>query len=145
MRPLKDIKKWVSRVAIRTRPQANKAILGDLLREFAACEEDLAPVTPRAWKEVITSSTAKLAAAVVVVAIIGLLTVPRSSRETGRQEVNGWTQTAGDMLTVGYLNAACRRGGLSEVERQCDRAADRLNVQPETVSAEELLDELNGT
>lgn len=145
MKPLKDVKRWVRRVAIQTRPQANEAILDDLLRELAACGEGATIPARSRCRQVITSSTAKLSAAAVVVAIVGLLAVSRSSRETGRQDVDGWAQTAGDMLTVGYLNAACHRGGLSEVERQCDRAANRLNIQPERVTAEELIEELKGT
>ncbi len=44
------------------------------------------------------------------------------------------TLSAADLLTVAWLNAAFRRGGLEAVEWQCEAAAQRLDLRPERVS-----------
>ncbi len=49
--------------------------------------------------------------------------------------------SAADLLTVGRLNAAFRRGGLEAVEQLCDMAAQRLDLRPERISVGELIDE----
>ncbi len=49
--------------------------------------------------------------------------------------------SAADLLTVGRLNAAFRRGGLEAVEQLCDVAARRLDLRPERISVGELIDE----
>jgi hypothetical protein len=51
------------------------------------------------------------------------------------------TFSAADLLTVGCLNAAFRRGGLEAVERQCELAAQRLGICPRRVTVEELIQE----
>jgi hypothetical protein len=53
------------------------------------------------------------------------------------------TLSAADLLTVGCLNAAFRRGGLEAVERQCEVAAWRLDFRPEKISVMELIREYN--
>ena len=49
--------------------------------------------------------------------------------------------SAADLLTVGCLNAAFRRGGLEAVEQLCDVAAQRLGFRPECVSVGELIND----
>ncbi len=51
--------------------------------------------------------------------------------------------SAADLLTVGCLNAAFRRGGLEAVERQCEAAARRLDLRPEKIPVMELIREYN--
>jgi hypothetical protein len=51
------------------------------------------------------------------------------------------TLSAADLLTVGCLSAAFRRGGLEAVERQCEAAARRLDLRPERISLMELIRE----
>jgi hypothetical protein len=75
-----------------------------------------------------------------MIAIVALTVVSRTSHEPVR---NG-TLSAADMLTVGHLNAACRRGGLDEIDRQCERAAERLRNRPERISTEQLIREMKG-
>jgi hypothetical protein len=55
------------------------------------------------------------------------------------------TLSAADLLTVGGLNAAYRRGGLEAVDRQCEAAARRLEDQPQRISVPQLIRQLNGT
>ena len=49
--------------------------------------------------------------------------------------------SAADLLTVGCLNAAFRRGGLEAVEQLCDVAAQRLDFRPQRVTVEGLIEE----
>jgi len=51
------------------------------------------------------------------------------------------TLPAADLLTVGCLNAAFRRGGLEAVEQLCDVAARRLDFLPERISIGELMND----
>jgi len=50
-------------------------------------------------------------------------------------------RSAADLLTVGHLQAAFRRGGLEAVERLCDVAAQRLYLRPQRMTVEELIQE----
>ncbi len=59
------------------------------------------------------------------------------------QPREGGGSSAADLLTVGCLNAAFRRGGLEAVDRQCEMAAQRLGTWPERISVRELIQELN--
>ena len=49
--------------------------------------------------------------------------------------------SAADLLTVGCLSAAFRRGGLEAVEQLCDVAARRLDFLPERISIGELMND----
>jgi hypothetical protein len=49
--------------------------------------------------------------------------------------------SAADLVTVGCLNAAFRRGGLEAVEQLCDVAAQRLGFRPERISVGELIND----
>ena len=51
--------------------------------------------------------------------------------------------SAADLLTVGCLSAAFRRGGLEAVERQCEAAARKLDLRPEKIPVMELIREYN--
>ncbi len=51
------------------------------------------------------------------------------------------TLSAADLLTVVRLNAAFRRGGLEAVEQQCEMAARRLDLRPQRITIEELIEE----
>lgn len=81
-----------------------------------------------------------------LILIVALVVVSRTSDEPIWQpSYVTETPSAADMLTVGRLNAACRRGGLPEIDRQCEQAAQRLDIQPERISMEQLIREMKGT
>jgi hypothetical protein len=140
MRAMKDIEKMVSQAKLRSRPEVDKTVLDGLLDELAVSGKDGMTVRGAPmWRW----TTPALAAALMAVA--SWIAITHMPRESGRPPFPGSRQSAGDMLTLGHLNAACRQGGWAEVETQCEQAADRLKLRPERISAEELIQELQGT
>ena len=146
MRSLRELKRLVSRAEIHSRPQVNKTVLDDLLKELAAGRKDvLIPAGRHVWGGLVQNTLARVAAVAVMICIMALVVVSYTSRKPARQPAYIGTPSAADLLTVGRLNAACRRGGLPEIERQCEQAAQRLQTPPERVSMEQLIREMRGT
>jgi hypothetical protein len=130
MRPLRDIKRLVGRAEIHSRPEANRAVLDDLLRELAASTQETGSrAKPSRWNEVARSSVARVAVAAGIV-IAALLGIGRLWREPRPTVPEGARVSAAEMLTVGRLNAAYRHGGLPELQRHCETAAQRLGLPP---------------
>jgi len=48
-------------------------------------------------------------------------------------------------MTAMSLNIAYRKGGMEEVDRQCDMAFEMLGPRPGKISVREILAELNGS
>jgi len=142
MRPLRDIKRLVSHAHVRSTPEANRAVLNGLLRELAACKADASvPAGRRVWTGPVTGAIA----AAALVMIVTMVVISHTSREPTRQPPHVEASSVAEMLTVGRLNTACRRGGLPEVERQCEQAAQKLQSRPERISMEQLIREMKGT
>jgi len=137
MRPLRDIKRLVAQAPVHSTPARNQAVLDDLLKELA--------VGPHIQGNGIRVHVVRVAVAAAVISIVALVFIRHTSREPVRQPPYVVTPSVVDMLTVGRLNAACRRGGLPEVERQCEHAAQRLQGRPERISTEQLILEMKGT
>ena len=70
-----------------------------------------------------------------------LLAELATAAEDALQPRENGALSAADLLTVGCLNAAFRRGGLEAVEQICEMAARRLDIRPERVTVEELFRE----
>ena len=86
-----------------------------------------------------------MAAAATVVILVVVLVLNR--RETPRSEdapPPAMVTSAAEMLTVGQLKAAYRRGGLDAIEAQCDDAAEKMDVTPKELSIRDLIVELEG-
>lgn len=133
MRSLRDIKRLVAHAPVHATPSGNRAVFEDLTKELAGRRIEGNTIRFRV-------ASLAVAAAVVVVAAVGYL-----SREPIQRPPRVETASAADMLTIGRLNAACRQGGLAEVERQCEQAARRTRSRPERVSVEQLITEMKGT
>lgn len=85
-----------------------------------------------------------LAAAILVAVVVGLFSLRHIPHQPGEVPQPPATMSAAEMLTVGQLQAAFQRGGLAEVEAQCEKAADKVDTPPEKVSIEDLVVELKG-
>ncbi|MBN1506887.1 MAG: hypothetical protein JW955_08575 [Sedimentisphaerales bacterium] len=146
MRSLRDVKRLVGRAGIHARPQVSKAVLDGLLKELAAGREDAStPARWRLWGSLVHDPVARVIAAAAMVCIVALAVVSFTRHPPVRQPTDTETPSPASLLTVGYLNAACRRGGLPEVERQCEQAAQTLRIQPQRVSMDQLIREMRGT
>jgi hypothetical protein len=104
--------------------------------------------TSRTVRLVLRASTGRLAVAAAVIAAAGILLVGRFGPGPGRpvtapQSVD--LQSPARMVSLISLSAAFRRGGIDELDRQCDRALERLGPRPNSVSMQELLKDINGT
>ncbi len=146
MRPLRDIKRFVGCAEVHSIPKVNKAVLDGLMKEFATTRSDASLRAGRnIWSSVVHSPLAQATAVAALIVIGTLVVVSRTPRESTRRPPVAETLSVADMLTVGRLNAACRRGGLPEVERQCEQAAQKLQNRPERISMEQLIREMKGT
>jgi hypothetical protein len=147
MRPLRDIRRLVRYAQIHSKPEANRAVLDDLRRELGAGRTGASiPAGRPLRRRVPRGPLAPIAAVAALILVVALVMVSRIPEKPVRPPLRvGETLSAADLLTVCALNAACRRGGLPEMERQCERAAQRLDLRPEKVSAEQLTKEMNGT
>jgi hypothetical protein len=147
MRPLKDIRRLVRHAPIHSKPEVNRIVLDELRRELdAAGTEATLPTGRYNWSSMICRPRTAVAAVAALILVVALVMVSRGPEEPARPPLRvGETLSAADMLTVCALNAACRRGGLPEIERQCERAARKLDLRPERVSVEQLTKEMNGT
>ncbi len=144
MKSRKEIERTVGRAPVHSSPAVNQAVLGHLLEELAALKRGTgdAARSPH-WISVVKKPMVGAAAAALVLLILfGVFRIPH---RTARPQPAARWQSAADLLTVGHLNAAHRRGGLDELDRQCDRAARKLGGPRERISVEELIEELQGS
>ena len=143
MRSLRDIKKSIRHARIESKPEADEAILRRLLAELATVTAKTATPVPQCnWRAVAQSRIVQAAAAAVVVTVV-LFVVGRPPHKVVPSPPEVRMPSAADLLTVGYLNAACRRGGLEAMDRQCEEAARCLGTRPERVSTRELIREFD--
>ena len=98
---------------------------------------------PATW--ILRSSFGKLALAAALVITAGLLFVGRFGIP---RPVPGPQQAAqlspAQMVSMMSLSAAFRRGGIEELDRQCDRAMERLGPRPSSISMQELFKDIDG-
>ncbi len=139
MRSLREIKKSISHARVDSKPKANQAVLRHLIGELTTVAGDAPRLTNLQVRARILQATA--AAAIVVLAIVIIARPPQRITSPSAQNR---IYSAADLLTVGGLNAAYRRGGLEAVDRQCEAAARRLEDRPQRVSINQLLGELKG-
>ena len=96
---------------------------------------------------VLTGSIRKLAIAAAIVATAGVLLVGRfwptpDKPTSGPQPVA--QQSPAQMVSMISPSAAFRSGGMEGLDRQCERAIERLGPRPTSVSMQELLKDISG-
>jgi len=95
------------------------------------------------WGKVSASPITKLAAAAVTIVAIGLCIAKRSSREQERPRIAHSAKSTVEMMTEMSLMGAYRRGGMEAVEKQCERAFEKVRLRPGNLSVEQMLAEPN--
>ena len=102
---------------------------------------------PNIWQMIYKSKITRLAAAAaVIIIVIGLSLVQRGpSEQIDSPSVPKVTNSPAELPTVASLNIAYRKGGMDAVERQCEKAFERLEQRPANITLRELLAEFNGT
>jgi hypothetical protein len=139
MRSAKDVEQALKRadMDVEINAETDRAIMGELTN----LHRKSAPCGPSGGR---LGHVALAAAAVIV--IVGVLLWSR--REAPRSEDTprlAATMSAAEMLTVRQLKAAYQRGGLGELEAQCEEAAEKVDGKPKEMSIKSLIAELEGT
>jgi len=100
---------------------------------------------PHPARRILGVSFGKLALAAAIVITAGLLLVGRFGI---RRPTPGPRQVAqpapAQMVSMMSLSAAFRRGGIDELDKQCDRAMERLGPRPSSISMQELFKDIDG-
>ncbi len=142
MRSLKDIKKSIKHAQVESKPRADEAVRQHLLAELVTATAGVsAPIRPQGWRIAVKVVAA---AAVVILALIVIDRRPQEQEVTPAPSVGSRPRSAAGLLTVGSLNAACRRGGLEAIDQLCEEADRRLGTEPEGISVRAFARELKG-
>jgi len=146
MRPKEDIEKFVKvrKPSVTTSQQMDKRTLND---SFAAMEQIIQAKSTKYKPSVLRNRRMRLAAAAaVIVVIISLFIVHQGPvKQVDTTIVSNSTKSPAELLTVASLNMAYRRGGIKEIEKQCDEAVDKLGPWPAKITVKELFTGFNGT
>lgn len=138
MRSSKDIERALKHgdLDVEINADTDRAIMGELM----SLHRNAGPCYPSGRR----LGTMALAAAAAIIIVIGLIFFRREAsgpEETPRPAV---AMSAAEMLTIGRLKAAYRRGGPEAFEAQCDDAAERVDMTPKQLSLSDLIAELEG-
>jgi hypothetical protein len=89
-------------------------------------------------------SIGRLAIAAAVVATLGIFLIGQLEPVPDRPTVRPDSTSPAQMVSMISLSAAFRQGGMEGLDRQCNRALERLGPRPNSVSMQELLKDING-
>ncbi|MHC4477315.1 MAG: hypothetical protein ACYTEL_16835 [Planctomycetota bacterium] len=145
MRLIENIEKFirVRKPHFTTSSDTDKRILDDSFTAMEAAQAQSKRTSPTVWAIVLRSRATRLAAAVILMSIGFLVYWTRGDR-TDTPKVLVPTRSSAEMMTAMSLKLAYRRGGLEEVENQCNRALEMLGPLPPSVTLQELSEELKG-
>jgi hypothetical protein len=97
---------------------------------------------PHPTGSILRGSFGKVAVAAAVMATAGILLVGRPGPGPDRPAVEPPVvdlQAPGRLVSMISLSVAFRRGGIDELDKQCERALERLGPRPTSVSMQDLL------
>ncbi len=100
--------------------------------------------TGRAVRLVLRGSIGKLAIAAAVVATAGIFLIGRLEPGLDRPKARPDSTSPAHMVSMISLSAAFGQGGMEGLDKQCDRALERLGPRPTNVSMRELLKDIRG-
>ncbi|MBN2133544.1 MAG: hypothetical protein JW741_28850 [Sedimentisphaerales bacterium] len=143
MRSTRDIEDSLkhSDLEIDIHAQADQRVLSELVarhRKSMGARRAIRRTLPRSF-------ITKAAAAAAVVVIVALLARHPLRREPATTPPRRATVSAAELLTVRRLNTVYRRAGMQGLERQCEEAAERMDIEPTRMSIEDLIAEFNGS
>jgi len=99
------------------------------------------PKAKHAWHR-----AAQLAVAAAIIIVVALIVVPQGPKVHDRtQELSQVAQSPAEMMTLMSLNIAYRRGGMSAVEKQYQKAFEMLGPRQTNISVQQLMAEFDGT
>ncbi len=99
---------------------------------------------PHPTVRILRSPFGKLAIAAAIVATLGVFLVGRFGPGPDGPTARPDSASPAQMVSMISLSAAFQQGGMEGLDKQCDRALERLGPRPNRVSVQELLKDLNG-
>ncbi|MCL5278954.1 MAG: hypothetical protein M1376_03490 [Planctomycetes bacterium] len=99
---------------------------------------------PHPTMRILRGPFVKLAIAAAVLATAGVLLVGRFAPTPVQPVPATAPPSAAQMVSMISLSAAFRQGGMEGLDKQCDRALEKLGPRPNRMSMQELLKDLNG-
>jgi len=99
---------------------------------------------PHSGRRILGVPFGKLAVAAAVLVAAGVLLLGRFGFTPVQPVPASAPPSPAQMVSVLSLSAAFRQGGMEELDRQCDRAMERLGPRPGSVSMQELQKDING-
>lgn len=147
MKSASEIEQLGKGIRFRPNAAADERILGLAEAAFEkSSKTGSAKAGPNIWQTIYKSKITKLAVAAMIIVAIGLFLVQRNPEERPENDIKTpVAKSPAEMPTVASLNIAYHKGGLDAVERQCEKAFERLELRPADITLQELLAEFNGT
>ena len=143
MKPDENMEQFVrdAKPHVTTGESMDRRVLSD---SFAAMDERLAAVRPGPPTKILASRIMRFAAAaVIIIAMVGLLIVYKCPRQqVANQKVLKIAKSPAEMLTAWSLMTAYRHGGIEALDNQCDKAFEMSGQQRDTLNMKELLAEI---
>ena len=130
---------------ITTDRDTDKRILDDSFGAMEAAKAELKGGWPNPWSLVVASKVTRLAAAAVILVVIGFAVHRVSREQSDGQTASEATKGPAEMLTYASLTVAYRQRGFEEVEKQCEKAFELLGPRPASMSPQQVLTEFNGS
>jgi hypothetical protein len=72
------------------------------------------------------------------------VTRPAPDKKVEIVEVTNVAQSPAEMLTLKSLTIAYRNGGIEAVEKQCDKAIEKLGSKSKRIAVQELVADIDG-
>ncbi len=148
MKPTEDIEKLIKNIEIDTNARMDQAVLDDVLRALEKSKKAKSPASqPSIWRIIAKSPIIKIAAIVVVALAVCLLTVSDRG-ELEQQQTNGPLvamryETPAELVSVISLNMVFRDGNMEAMEKQFDKAENKVKPGLKTrLTVEQLIREL---
>jgi hypothetical protein len=100
---------------------------------------------PHPTGRVLFASFGKAAIAAAIIIATGVFLVGQlGTKQPTRGPLAVAQQSPAQMVSMLSLSAAFRSGGMAELDKQCERALERLGPRPTSVSMQELLKDITG-
>lgn len=138
MKPIENTENFVRRgkANVATDPRMDRRVLDD---SFAAMNEAVGTGRSSVACMILQGKAIRFAAAAVVIAAIGLLTIKSRPPDMEPPEIEKVAESPAEMLTARSLMIAFHHGGIEAIEKQCDKALQMQGQRPDILSEKELL------
>jgi len=145
----KEIKQSIKKLTVNSSDEIHGRILDKLLKVMDKSNKQTAIKQPNIWRAIAKNKITQLAAAIVVVLAACWLIVsdkskPEQHKTTGL-EIAVISETPAELVSVITLNTAFQNGGMQAMEKQFEKAEEKVKPGLKTrLTVDELICELYG-